>query len=219
MISMLNGFNIALTNLMFCGSSSTIRIEEGVFLPRLPSARRSNLRCEDDWDVLGFGLAPEIVDQAAASVGRKLGVDQHRQRLQLHGFSQRFLGAGGDYDLVAGMAQEGLDPLLYGGIVVGHQDHGRLGAGTDRRQHLHRALLDAGLLLGELDQFADVLDEAFATLVDMRHELPPFFGGCLVSLLVEQDLGEPDDGVEGRVEIVALVVDNPELGLEIPLRL
>ena len=56
MTSMLNGLSMALTSRMFCGSSSTIRIDDGVFLPRLPSASRSNLTiiCSNCWRSIGL---------------------------------------------------------------------------------------------------------------------------------------------------------------------
>jgi len=49
----------------------------------------------------------------------------------------------------------------------------------------------------------------------MRHELPALFRRRLVPLLVEQDLGKPDDGVERRVQVMALVIDDAELGFEV----
>ena len=61
--------------------------------------------------------------------------------------------------------------------------------------------------------------QPLAAFVDVGDKLAPLFGRRLVRLLVEQDLGEADDRVERRVEVVALVVDNPELGLEVALRL
>jgi len=151
---------------------------------------------QHDRDVLGFRLAPQVVDEAAPTVGRQLSVDQNGQGLQLDRLAQGFLGAGGNHHFIAGVAEEGLDPLFHRGIVVGDQDHGRLGAGPDRGHHLHRTLLDAGFLLGELDQLPDVFDESLAALVDVGDELAPLFGGRLVGLLVEQDLAESEDGVE-----------------------
>jgi len=135
--------------------------------------------------------------ETVPAVGRQLGIDQDRERLHLHRLLERLLGAGRDHDLVAGMLEERLDPLLDRGVVVRDQDHRRLRVPhADGRLELHRPLLDARLLLGKLDQLADVLHQALAALVDVRHEFVALLGRRLVGALVEQDLGEADDGVE-----------------------
>jgi len=66
---------------------------------------------------------------------------------------------------------------------------------------------------------ADVLDKALTALVDVRDELATLLGRRLVGFLVQEDLREADDRVEGRIEVVALVVDDPELRLKVALRL
>src|SRR2546421_4087359 len=144
-------------------------------------------------DVTRARILAELLDQGRRATERQLGVDQHRQRLQVGRLLQ---GAGTVVDvddLVAGALEERLDPLPRDHVVVRHQNVWRSAPAVDHRWGVGIRCAAAGqraYRLAERQRAVMQVLQVFAMLLDRER----------VCALVEQDAGKSDQRVEARVD-------------------